>query len=257
MICFRPKLKENQANTTDIPRSTECGNVIFIIFLGILLFGALTFTFSQGFRSGESSVSKETAQLLAADLLESGRAMKQAVHMLQIDGCDETEINFYNSVISGYSNGLTKSDKSCDVFEPEGAGLRWIEPDDNASDNASSSFYTWYYSGYHCINDIGTCDTGEEAGLMMFLPYIQDNVCRMINDKVGMVDFSDGSIPVDDISIVAPVSATQFTGTYDTSITTTNTLGDPTVEGHAAGCIQDNAGATSGSNYFYQVLITR
>ena len=77
-----PKPAKNQeftpVYTRDNTAASERGSVIVIIFVMIALLAALYYTFSSGFRSGESQLSKEKADLAATEILDYAQSIKQA-----------------------------------------------------------------------------------------------------------------------------------------------------------------------------------
>ena len=82
----------------------ETGGAIVWILVAIALFAALNYAVSKGTRSGATTISKEQAVVASNEILDYGRAIRQAVQTLQINGCGDTEISFENSVVLPMAN---------------------------------------------------------------------------------------------------------------------------------------------------------
>jgi len=191
------KSKGNQA---------EAGNVLIWILIFIVLMAALSFTVSQGSRTSVSGITDEQAKLTATEILDYAGNVKRVVQELQINGCANTEISFENAIVSGYSNPNAPSDNSCHVFHPNGGGLRYVSPTTQSLDSAydaQSDFGEILFSGAINVANIGSSD----EDLIMIIPYIQQNICKSINDKANIAH----PIPVDIFT------ATKFVGTYAAS----------------------------------------
>jgi len=107
MLRIRTFSPKNQAVTPKTPLKNERGNVIFLILIAIGLFAALSFSFSKGNRGSTTIIDKEQATLIATEIINYARSIKNAVHELQINGCDDTEISFENGITVGYENPMT------------------------------------------------------------------------------------------------------------------------------------------------------
>ena len=218
----------------------ERGSIIVWILIAIVLFAALSYAFSDGMRASETTISEEKARILASDIIDYGRTVKQAVQMLQINGCEDYEISFENTVVAGYTNTSAPTDDSCDVFEPEGAGLSWQTPDSDITSNP------WYFQGEFEVENIGT----SNMELLMSLTGMTQNTCEEINNRLGITNPSGP--PTNDTF----TTSTQFTAAYNDG--GGSAIGDNGEESNFAGkmaaCFD---GPPSGTYHFYQVLIAR
>lgn len=113
---------------------SESGNVIFIILIAVVLFGALSMAVTQSSRSG-GDLSQEQARLYAMELLQFYNAMSNAVsNLINIRGCSENELDFANDVWMRWNSDLLRypeghnpnspANGRCSLFKPEGAGLK-------------------------------------------------------------------------------------------------------------------------------------
>ena len=79
------------------------GNVLFLILIAVVLFAAISYAVTQSSRSG-GSINKETALIQAAEIVQKANQIRVAIQRMKIsNGCDETEIDFENPVVSGFS----------------------------------------------------------------------------------------------------------------------------------------------------------
>lgn len=224
-------------------RTNERGSVIFFIFLGIALFGALSyaFTHSMNTSSNPERLAEDKLSLHATEVLNYGRTIKLAIKDMRISyGCDDTDISFANNFSSDYDHSPA-APEDCQVFNTNGGGLTWSNPPENISDSDA-----YIFSGRLTITDIGTTD----PELTMILPNVSELFCNVINE---MLDLDE---PQDD-AFNAAILNNHFTGIYTNlgSIGTTGT-GHAMYDGVHAGCVyNDQAGVED--YVFYQVLLAR
>jgi len=256
MSLFDAKTMKNQEITRLDKRENERGSVIVWILLMVVLLAALTFTFSQGFRAGEGSISREKSDLYATEILDYAQNVKQAVQTLQISGCNDTEISFDNPIVTGYNFPSTPSDGSCEVFNPNGGGLRYAPLEDEVFASAPSytaAYYhsEWAFTANHCVMGLGDCD--NKAHLMMFIAPLSLRICESINNKINI----DAPIPLENLNL-SKGNSDQFLGVYgDAIIDNIRQIDVSGLNGQMHGCFQDNAGATQDAYIFYQTLLVR
>jgi hypothetical protein len=116
-----------------IQRTKDNGNVLFLILIAVALFAALSYAITQSSRGG-GNASDDKYQLHASEFLQYASSIRSSIQRLQIiNGCDITEISFYNDVISAFlqtrtSNTNSPLDFSCNIFHTNGADLTVIDP---------------------------------------------------------------------------------------------------------------------------------
>lgn len=238
-------------------RTREDGNVLFMILIAVVLFAALSYAVSQTTRGGGIDPSDEKAELLAAEILNYVTALQTAIMRLQVsNGCDDTEISFENSFLSGYTNPNAPDDKSCHVFDPAGAGLSWRAQPKGANNYYNGSVsckyedgWPWIFGGYANIPLIGTSEAPDGNELVAYLPIESLKLCQKINEvlKLGT------EIPISTL-YGSNLCYGRFIGEY-TNFKYTNFR-----EGISAGCAEAHSmfPLTVGNKYFfYSVLIAR
>lgn len=236
----------------------ESGNVLFIILIAIALFGALSFAVSNMMRSGNAeAISEQRASILADEILAYARDIRQTVQNLRIsNGCEDEDISFENSIITGYEHTSPVARDECKIFHPDGGGLSYIAPIEDWLVTLSPVpvFRGEWYFGPVCAEDIGQAGACSEAtkDVVMFLPYINKQLCITLNDKLG-VDNPSGDPPVE-ASNGWTASNFKFTGDFSVGGTQLQQAGN------RAGCFEGfNASSIPPSDtyHFYQVLLVR
>lgn len=210
-------------------RQHERGSVLIMIFIGVALFGALSFTVAQIMRSGNPEMmAEQQASILADEIMNTGRQYRAAIQDMRIsNGCADEDISFEAAALAGYVNG-TNTD--CQVFHSDGGGLIYAAPISDFGDGSD-----WIFTGSNIVDGVGS----TAPDLIAVMPNIKLVVCNQINDKL-----SGPSVGTD-----ADIDFTEFTGTY----ASTQTL--DFAAGNLSGCLNH---VNSGDNYFYyQVLIAR
>lgn len=98
------------------------GGILFYILIGVVLFGALMYTYT---RSGSSSTGigkKGVASASSSDLNEYARMISTAVDKLQMRGCSISQIS-YETPSGQNVNSNAPSDKSCHVYATAGGNV--------------------------------------------------------------------------------------------------------------------------------------
>ncbi len=246
--------------------TSESGNALFLILIAVALFAILSYAITQS-SSGGGTVNKEQAMLSASQILQYASNIKTAVQRLRlINGCDDTEINFNNSKISGYNNPNAPADGSCDIFDKTGAGITYQLPKPSWLDDIglSHSLYGYYhFTGSTCIfhmpNDPTSCwsDGIDNEELLLSLSFISKDTCLAINEKFD-ISSVDGEPPEDR---GCGVIYTRFTGSYsgNTSINASNVPAINAFTGKYAGCYKatSECSGTPNGYHFYYVLLAR
>lgn len=221
-------------------RGSESGNVIFYIFLGIVLFGALSYAVAQSGRSSTGGVANDQNSLLASELIGFSDTMANAVGTLRLRGVTLPQLRFANASLSSSDYGAPDpANAENEVFDPAGGGAVYTAPPSEAVTAAS----TWMFlSGTELKGAGTTCGTSSCTDIMMVAPNITAAVCTAVNNyaELGLKD-------------AAPPTTSGFdlTDKFKGSMAYGGTIGD---EAYAKtfGCLQD-----SGVYYFYRVLWTQ
>lgn len=178
---------KNQASQD---RQSQAGNIFLIIFLAIAMFAGLTFALSQGMRSGQSSLTKEKANLAATQVIDFLNKVKQAVDALIINGCDPLKIDFTNGVYEK-NNGTALetapagTTANCKVFDPSGGAISAVDfteyvgidyPTAPATDPKAGSAAARYVD-----SGLGTTENDLAYGFY----FIHPDVCLAILNKTN------------------------------------------------------------------------
>jgi len=174
-------------------RISEKGNVFLFILLGVVLFGALSFSVARGFRSDTStSLSARQTELVASEILNYAARIERTINRLRRNGCSENDISFENPYYPASTvNNRAPSDQSCHVFEPEGGSATYLQIPEQwllSTSNYPSVTHTTTGHGHTVfigsakVTDLGDPDA---ADVMLVIPWLKDNICEKINDKLG------------------------------------------------------------------------
>ncbi len=234
--------------------STSGGNVLFLILIAVALFAALSYAVSQSTRSGVDTTSKEKNQLLVSRILQYMTSVEQAVTRVRIaNGCRDTQLNFANSVVSGYTNPSAPANGSCDIFSPSGGGVIYQKPPAELG-----SAYDYLINGDSWYKWIGTGDyppmpsTSSGSDLTMALPITSQSLCLAFNAALGL----PVALAVDE------VRTTKFTGTYGILNFAPDNGGNVAgFYGARAACVQSDSAwypYSAGANYLiYFIILAR
>ncbi len=231
------------------------GNVLFYILIAVGLMGALAYAVAQSGRSNVSTLTKERAGLYASEIIEYGYVLSQAVAQTRLRGYMDTEISFENDAIPGYTNPNCTEDE-CKIFHISGGNVHYLEPKDSWLDTSRSAdlFYGRVtFSGGSCTEST-TCysDGQDNEDLIMFISYLDKDICLEINEKVGITN------PSDDAPLDAGCSGTSntFIGTFSEGVSLKDVAG---YLDKPAGCFRHDGGCTTTPNsyHYYQVLMER
>lgn len=235
-----PDLAYNRNMTSNNhKRQTERGNVLFYILIAVALLGALSFAVAQSGRGNVQQLSEERARLLGTEILEYSNLVSNALTQLTLRGCDESELNFDNPVVSGYTNAAAPTDGSCDIFGTNGGGLSWQEQDPASRDATNENFTDYQINATNNIPDLRSF-----SGELIFLAEVNQLVCTTMNDQLGVS-------PADPPNVEAGMSlhtSFKFTGSYS-QVSNINSYGR-----ELAACFEHGP---SGRHYYYKVLLAR
>ncbi len=233
--------KTTYSSDRNSDRKNERGNVFLFILMGIVLFAALSFTISKGFRSQTTdTMSNRDAQLAATDIMNFVQSVERGVNRLRRKSVSESDISFDNNAVSGYAHGSTQP-TSNHVFHVSGAGASWRSPPVGANDGTE-----WIITGASCVTDLNNgasgCDADSDISneeLLIVLPNVLQSVCEALNDKLNIT-----GIPANTDEVH---STAQYKGAFANSAEITITGGP-----FPAVCY-----SLSGTNHFYYTLMAR
>lgn len=226
-------------------RSSESGNVFFYIFLGVALFGALTYAVSQSGRGSVDSLTREQSRLHATEIIDFSDAVSKAVGMMRLRGVTLSQLRFAhaNLPIPDYGDPDT-IDAASLVFNADGGGVVYTPP---ARETLTTPGQPWMFLTRNQIDGMGTtCPAWNCTEVVMAAANMRDDVCVAINTLAGINNSS--TIPVHSQFITSD----KFKGVINgTPVIIGDEAGSAVLSGQSYGCLKSNA---NGINYFYRVL---
>lgn len=233
---------------------SQSGNVFFILFLAVAMFGALSYAVMRGGRTSGAMLTADQAKLGAQEIVAIGNSIAASVQKLRLRGCTDTQFSFANNI-------WVKGDGSTQIPPTQNpsavAGCSIFSSEDGKA--VAQIYSTAYTSGNAPITPTST-GLGSARILRLSMPSIGNNiqddivygtfrlektVCMRINNILGVTNPSD-SPPVFDWT--GPVD---YTGTF-ANVAITDTSG--VLSGKAAFCGKNTS---LNFNVFVQTLLTR
>lgn len=231
--------------------NNQKGSILLWILVAVVLLAGLTTAINQGSRTSTGMMSSQQAKLAATEIVQYGANLKQAVNRLQLSGCSENGLDFFNSVWArgdGTQEFMPDHNEhaspECHVLESGGAQavlfpanyFEKITPGASQIKIGAGSIMTARFPG------VGTEDASD---LYYYLPRIDAKICAGINDLVGVKNIN-GEPPPHIIT-----GWTKYNSQFSNN-TVTDTSGE--ISGKTVMCTLD-----SGTNTysFYQILIAR
>ncbi len=241
----------------------QSGNVLFIILLGVVLFGALSFSVMRTQGTVSETAEPERLKMQATEIIRYAQDVRRAVDMMRANGLSESDIRFAHADLD-VAYGTYGTNPTAEVFNPAGGGAYYKKPKKEWLDPANittADSGAWLFTGASEVFNIGTptddncsawpvADRPKCSELVMFLPYITRELCIAINQALNLGDAT--TTPSKDNT---SMSFTKFAGTftYATQIRPTEVA----YRGQEAYCIQGDSSPATGTYHFYQVLIAR
>jgi hypothetical protein len=248
---FAPKNPRNSA------KNRESGNVLIFILIAVALFGALSFVMSDGSRVGQGMVGSEQDKLAASEILNYAGQVRDAVKMLRVKGCSDTQISFHSALTPNNNNTNAPADFSCHVFHQKGGGMNFVMPPGIYTQQRAPVVS---FDANSCVYNIGTgttsCDVANVDLLIDMLPLTRD-VCVAINNALGIGE--PNAEPANAVTSPALMDENYpFNGTYGPA--SRERIGHETgspLAGKPTGCYKGASGYATNMYVFYQVLIAR
>lgn len=180
-------------------RNAQSGNVMFYIFLAVVLFGALSFAVSQSGRNSGDSAAVQQNRLRATELIDYGDTVARGVGMLRLRGTSLANLKFS-------STGTTEND----VFALDGGGVNYRAP---SSDMTATGTESYQILTGNAVNGVGTtCAAAGCTDLLLVLGKITLPVCTTVNQLAG-VNPPDFSPPEDSaLDLTHPFTGTMAYG---------------------------------------------
>ena len=214
------------------------GNVIWIILIAVSLFALLTYAVTKGGRQEQSSLTKEQAGLVAAEIVQHASDIKIAVNRIMLySGGDDTVISFAHPSANATYGTYGTTPKN-EIFNPAGGNAVWQSPPSGANDGSAYEFM-----GRLKITGVGSGAAAAGAELTVNLFALTASVCEEINKTLG---HTWTSIPVN----AGTITTTRFAGTYTDGDTVVGTSSELT--GKFSFCFREGAG---GQRYIFTYVL--
>lgn len=247
---------------TPAPRVAESGNVMIYIFLGIMLFAALSFAVANIMSTGTADPKRETRMLEATDVIQYADGLKRAVQGMRIRNIPDPQISFETPHTAlDYAHPVAAPQRctsdNCRVFTAAGGGFTYIRPPANwfdAQGAGDTSFGQWFFPRGVCVEGAGqggaSCNTDGEDNedLIAVLTWVKRELCIDINERLGVAN-PGGQPPVASASAWMSGNA-PFVGTFAEEAIIAR-------GGQTAGCLRGAGIPPATSYFFYKVLLSR
>jgi hypothetical protein len=226
-------------------RSSEKGNVLFLILIAVALFAALSYAVTQSTRSGGGDASKETNLVNAAGITQYPASIKTAItRMIVSNSIDPVDLLF-DTPADFTTNLTTALLQSQAVFYPTGGGATFVDAPASVMQNNQPG--VWNFNSENRVTNIGTTEAAlatTDADIIAFLTGVKKAVCDSIHGRLGIaLVYPD--IPTVDVA-TSMDSANTGIGANGDTITSTELDGQP------QGCF------TQGTTYvYYHVVVER
>lgn len=166
--------------------TSDSGNVLFLILIGIALFAAFTMAVTRTSRT-DTGNSPQQDKLDATRIMQYGGTLKSAVELLRgANGISEGDISFANGTVSGY--GTVGANPTAEVFNASGGAISYEAPETRWLDGVSTAqtgYGEWIFTGTNKVRRLATdCEAASCAELLAILPYIKKSVCLQLNKAI-------------------------------------------------------------------------
>lgn len=234
-------------------RTSEAGNVLFLILIAVALFAALSYAVTQSTRSGGGDANNETNLVNSAQITQYPAGIKTSItRMIVSNGVTAEELEF--NAPAAFSS-LTSNNVG--VFHPSGGGATYAFAPDSVVDTTINATKAWVFNTENEVQNIGQTDaaapTHDTADTIAFLPGVKLAICQKIHAQLGLAT----TFSTDETGINYVTQQTDAVGTATDHIltnATNGTIGALATElvGQPQGCFKD------GTTYvYYHVLIER
>lgn len=246
---------------------TQKGNVLFMILLAVALFAALSYAVTNSTRSAGGDISKEQLELHVGNILQYSNSVENAIMRMRLrNNCDDSQISFENTTVSGYSNSNAPADKRCHVFDDNGGGAVFVKnnPDyidaSYAGNGATLTVSPVYINVWAVGKDSGATNIGLPtfcssppycSDFLMVIPAIKKEMCLAINRKLGISTVSSDAPPQ---RWGCGLTGKEWNGTNPTGCKWTFNTNE--VKPFETGCTK-GVGSMAGGYFFFHAILPR
>ncbi len=169
----------------------QSGNVFAMVMIGVVLFGALMYTFSRSAKQGTGNLTSKKVEVLASDMIGYAQRLERGFNRAMSNGCSETFISFEVAAEPDFpANPDAPADFSCHVFNPAGGGISPVP-----EESFGITGLDIRPSGGSALSGIGTHDAGNAEGhqdVVVWFSGIPAELCTELNKRMNFT----AAIPV-------------------------------------------------------------
>ena len=156
---------------------TQSGNVLFLIFIALVLLGLLTAAVMNSSDSESATIDDELLSIRISEAQRYGAELERAVNYIIQNGVSESDIRFaHMNAPSAYGDLSADADKTDQVFHRDGGGAAYRDPPDRINDGTA-----WQFYGGTDLPSVGS----DRADLIAVLPNVTQQFCEAVNDMNG------------------------------------------------------------------------
>jgi hypothetical protein len=141
-----------------------------------------------GIGSFSANTSIEGGKITGSAIIRIGEDFQNAVRRVNSHGCADSQINFSNPIISGYTNPNAPGDGSCDVFGANGGAMTF--PTITASTDETAYDHGYFIcQGNEGVTGLGldpSTPNGAGQELLCVLPIDSQTLCQQINNELRL-----------------------------------------------------------------------
>ena len=192
-------------------RYSERGSALLMILIMTVLFAALAYAVSEGFRVStgtQTSVTRDKAKLDATSVLDFAQAINTSVQEMKVNnGGAVSSIDF---VIPGDEPAFSTAPNGMKIFHPEGGGVTYIPVWSSLDDPSQATATDWFFIS-NAIDNVGSA----EPELLMTLMRVPLETCAQLNQNLTGSDtvpsvtgnvvnmFETAADPIDSVNCAA------------------------------------------------------
>lgn len=236
-------------------RTSESGNVLFLILIAVALFAALSYAVTSSTRGG-GDANSETSLISSAQLTQYPATIRTSVVRMIIGGADVSQLEF--NAPADFDD-CTAGNDLC-VFHPSGGGATFADAPGEFMDNGNPG--TWVFNAENQIDLLGT-STGDEnptantADVIAFLPGITQTLCNKVNEELGLPSTPPTESAIDIAQQMINTDGSTPAGICNGGCQASGTIGTGAsagedLEGQPFGCFNQG-----GTFVYYHVLVER
>ena len=247
-------------------RTSEKGNVLFLILIAVALFAALSYAVTSSSRSGGGDANEETNLVSSASITQYPASIRTTLIRMIINGAGNDQLAFNPPP---YTNLDVAADNlNVAVFHPGGGGAVYspASRDFMTSNNADGE---WFFNARLELENVGIAGAGG-SDVIAYLPGITRAICEKINVELGVVTKSAPTTPRLDADIDAEYRLNMLDADTNAATAVSNFLATPAdviddvagasnvFAGEPYGCFRNGGaldGTTNDEYVYYHVLI--